>query len=150
VSWPHIVAARSHPPAGLTAGARHVLLVVSTYTNERGRAWVSQDTLAADTGYHPASIRRILDALELCTTGLVIPRPGKTSLFNLAPTARRPRAYGAQPRAYGRDEQYGTVKPRAALEGPPGDITARIPPAWHRIADPDLRDDVLQLRWEID
>jgi hypothetical protein len=156
MSWPHIIAARSTPPAGLTPGARHVLLVIATYTNDTGRAWAGLDTIAADTGYHPASIRRLVELLAKSTDGLVIPRPGKSHLFDLAPTARPPRALGAPPRALGHDEQTRTVlnqRARAIACSPVGDIPPAAPAAWARIADPVERAEALarfeQMRLEV-
>ena len=154
MSWPHIIAARS--ASTLDPVARHVLLVIATYTNDDGHTWVGAETLAADTGYHPASVRRILDRIEKSTDGLVIPRPGKSHLFDLAPTARPPRALGAPPRALGHDEQTRTVlnqRARAIACSPVGDIPPAAPAAWARIADPVERAEALarfeQMRLEV-
>jgi Helix-turn-helix domain len=151
MSWPHIFGARDGPPPGLTPAQRHVLLVVATYTNQAGRTWLAADTLAAATGYHPGSVRRIVAGLEAETSGLVIPNPGRTHHFDLAHLARgTPRILRETPRRL-RDVQGSTrLKTTGAARGQPGEI---VPAAWRRLADPALLADVLalaeQLRLEV-
>jgi hypothetical protein len=142
MSWDHVFAARS--ASSLDPVARHVLLVIATYTNDTGRTWVSVETLAADTGYNPASVRRILERVAKSTEARVIHRPGRSSLFDLAPWERKVRALGKlTPRPRARRTYKEPVHKYIAACAPVGDIPPAAPAAWARIADPAERAEAL-------
>jgi hypothetical protein len=143
MSWRHVIAARQ--VGGLTAGQKAVLLVIATYTNARGKAWPSAETLAAEACMHPSSVRRILPSLPDAAGIGLVHRRGRTSEYDFSPlvdpapsatpTPRPPRqnlsrsatqnsftvnrGRAGRPKARPRDRQ--------APQGPPGGPTAARP-----------------------
>jgi len=111
---------------GLEPGARFVLVVLAIHANGELTAWPSAGLLARETGYHPSSVRRILDDLE--DRGLIdlerrrgrsavvvihnpapqartsVDNPAPEARTHPAPDARHPAPDARKPRASGATE----------------------------------------------
>jgi hypothetical protein len=86
MSYRHIAAARD--VAGLDATAKAVLVLISTYSNKRGRAWCSVARLAEVSGQHRDTITRAVRRIDEITAVSVTRRPGTSHLFDLEPLIR--------------------------------------------------------------
>lgn len=75
MSWELMLAARAAP---VDATARHVLMVIASHANRKGRAWPSTDTIAGETGLHRRTVEKAVDRLEGAGVIDVIHRPGRS------------------------------------------------------------------------
>lgn len=81
MSYRHINAARD--VEGLDPTARHVLLVIATFTNAAGVAWCSQQTIARAMGRSRGAVWGAVKRLQLVAPVGVTHRPGRTDRYDL-------------------------------------------------------------------
>ena len=83
MSWKHIQAA-AQVEAGLSTGARFVLVQLALHANKAGRAWPAAATLAALTSQHRSTVLVQLRQIVRSTAVTVVHRPGYAAVYDLS------------------------------------------------------------------
>ena len=107
-----MLAARAAP---VDPTARHVLMVIASHANRKGRAWPSMDTLATETGRGRRTVERAVDRLEAAAVVEVIHRAGRSCEYVFA-HEQNPRhsdgGHPADPRHSDGNPRHSDVNPR--------------------------------------